>query len=95
MSDRVIWIAPGCIECFWCQQLAGDVFTHGDNGTEIRGEARKDGKNGPNRREKSPLVGANLSAAESVFLQFVADGCPVQVIKLDGNWATLGLANPA
>jgi ferredoxin len=92
---RVIWIAPGCIECFWCQQLAGEVFIHGQRGTEIRGAIRLDYQTNSNCTEQSPINVAVLSDLQSNFLQFVADGCPTKVIRLEGDWGTVGIADPA
>lgn len=92
---RRVWIAEGCIHCFWCQNLAPQVFQFGDGGTRIAGDVRVDGKTSDNRRELSPLRTDALSEADFAFLPFVADGCPVHVIHLDGGWSDLGVADPA
>jgi ferredoxin len=94
MGSRVIWIAPGCIECFWCQQLAGDVFVHGEHGTEIRGAIRLDRQTNSNSDSHSPINTAVLAPQESAFVQFVADGCPTRVIRLEGDWDPIGIADP-
>ncbi len=94
MGSRVIWVAPGCIECFWCQQLAGEVFAHGERGTEIRGAIRLDHQTSSNSSDRSPIDVAVLSDEESNFLQFVADGCPTKVIRLEGDWSAVGVADP-
>jgi len=95
MGSRVIWIAPGCIECFWCQQLAVEVFTHGQHGTEVLGAIRLDHQTSSNSADRSPINVAALPDSASNFLQFVADGCPTKVIRLEGDWAPVGVADPA
>ncbi len=94
MGTRVIWIASGCIECFWCQQLATDVFVHGQRGTEIRGAIRLDHQTSSNSTDRSPIDVSVLPNEESNFLQFVADGCPTKVIRLEGDWPAVGVADP-
>lgn len=91
---RRVWIAEGCIHCYWCQNLAPQVFLFGEEGTRIAGAARADGVTSDNRCEHSPLRTDVLSEADFAFLPFVADGCPVQVIRLDGGWNHLGVADP-
>lgn len=91
---RRVWIAEGCIHCYWCQNLAPLVFLAGEQGTRIAGEVRVDGITSDNRQEQSPLRVDVLSESDFTFLPFVADGCPVQVIHLDGAWSRLGVADP-
>jgi ferredoxin len=91
---RRVWIAEGCIHCYWCQNLAPTVFLAGDQGTRIAGEVRVDGKTSDNRREHSALRADKLSDADFAFMPFIADGCPVQVIRLEGGWSHLGVADP-
>jgi ferredoxin len=91
---RRVWIAEGCIHCYWCQNLAPQVFLAGDEGTRIAGEVRVDGVTSDNRREHSGLRADVLSETDFAFLPFVADGCPVQVIRLEGGWNHLGVADP-
>lgn len=92
--QRRVWIAEGCIHCYWCQNLAPLVFQAGDQGTVIAGGVRVDGSTTDNRREQAALRTDVLSEGDLSFLPFVADGCPVQVIRLDGAWNHLGVADP-
>jgi ferredoxin len=92
---RRVWIAEGCIQCTWCHNLAPLVFQAGEESTCITGEVRVDGKTSDNRREQSALRTDVLSESELNFLPFIADGCPVQVIHLDGAWNELGVADPS
>lgn len=91
---RRIWIESGCIHCFWCQNLAPAIFVTGEGGTQISAEVRKDGVTSDNRRENSPLRTDVLSPEDLDFVPFVADGCPVRVIHLEGAWNDLGVADP-
>ena len=78
-----IWIEEGCIQCFWCQNLCPEVFVCGDQGTQIHPGMRVDKRASPNRVERSPLNAQAQAALDLPFIQFVADGCPAQVITLD------------
>ncbi|MBA3699272.1 MAG: hypothetical protein H0W78_10490 [Planctomycetes bacterium] len=91
---RRIWIADGCIHCYWCQNLAPLVFLADEQGTCIAAEVRVDGRTSDNRREHSALRTDVVSADDFAFLPFIADGCPVQVIRLEGGWNHLGVADP-
>jgi ferredoxin len=93
-QQRRVWIAEGCIHCYWCQNLAPLVFQAGDHSTRIAGAVRVDGLTSDNRQERSALRTDVLSDVDFAFLPFVADGCPVQVIHLDGGWSDLGIADP-
>ena len=93
--QRRVWIAEGCIHCYWCQNLSPLVFLTGEQSTTIAGGVRVDGLTSDNRREHSALRIDILSEEDFVFLPFVADGCPVQVIRLEGAWNELGVADPA
>lgn len=77
-----IWIDEGCILCSWCQNLAPEIFIFDGHGTEIRAEVRVDHRRSANRRERSPLTPAAMAAINEPFIQFIADGCPPQVIRL-------------
>ena len=68
------------------------VFLAHETGTQIAGEAREDGVTSDNRGERSPLRTAMISSEELNFVPFIADGCPVQVIHLEGAWSDLGVA---
>jgi ferredoxin len=85
MNQRRVWIADGCIECFWCQQLDERIFVRGPSGTEISGWARVDGRTSTNQQEQAPLNEERLSESELNFIRFIADGCPVKVIHLEGE----------
>lgn len=78
-----IWIEEGCIQCYWCQNLSPEIFVCGDQGTRIRQDIRMDNCASPNRDERSPLTSIAQETLDLMFVQFVADGCPAQVIKLD------------
>lgn len=83
-STKRVWIEQGCIACNWCTDLLPSVFTAGASGfSVITADSRKDGRQGTNRREKSPLS-KPLQGKEGDFLGFVADGCPARVIRFDG-----------
>jgi ferredoxin len=94
-ASQRIWIESGCIQCGWCQNLAPQVFLSGMTGTLVQGSAREDGVTSDNACERSPLRASVLAAEELAFLPFVADGCPVRVIHLDGGWSNVGVADPA
>jgi hypothetical protein len=91
---RRVWIAEGCIHCYWCQNLAPLVFLAGEQSTLIAGPVRLDGKTSDNRREHSALRLDILSEADFAFMPFIADGCPAHVIHLEGDWNELGVADP-
>ncbi|HEX3135097.1 MAG TPA: hypothetical protein VHX44_16145 [Planctomycetota bacterium] len=93
--QRRVWIAEGCIHCYWCQNLAPLVFLAGEQSTTIAGGVRVDGQTSDNCREHSALRTDILSEADFTFLPFVADGCPVQVIRLEGAWNEVGVADSA
>jgi ferredoxin len=79
-----IWIEDGCIQCGWCENLEARVFQVTAHGCEIRADARSDRGGGANRDERSALRPGTLDVAATQFIRFVADGCPVQVIKFTG-----------
>jgi ferredoxin len=94
--DRV-WIEDGCIRCGWCQHLEPRVFQVTETGSVVIAEARTDRRTDGNQRRRSRLRPDALDAAAVDFLQFIADGCPVQVIKVSGEGnvdAVTGLATP-
>jgi ferredoxin len=78
-----IWIEEGCIQCCWCHNLSPEVFVFGEAGTELNPALRSDRRASSNRQERSPLTAAALATLNLGFIQFVADGCPAKVIKLD------------
>jgi ferredoxin len=83
-SDPVrVWIEPGCTSCGWCSQLSPAVFLPGTQGSEVRADVRCDGRQSPNREERSPLRADDLGGEEVRFLHFVAAGCPVAVIRIE------------
>lgn len=92
MQRKGIWIDHGCIHCFWCQNLMPQVFLAHESGTQIAGDLRDDGVTSDNRGERSPLRTSMISAEELNFVPFIADGCPVHVIHLEGAWSDLGVA---
>jgi ferredoxin len=94
-QHRRVWIAEGCIHCYWCQNLAPLVFQAGENSTTITGAVRVDGLTSTNGREQSALRTDVLSEGDFAFMPFIADGCPVQVIHLDGDWDKIGVADPS
>jgi hypothetical protein len=69
------------------------VFLAHETGTQIAGEAREDRVTSDNRRERSPLRATVISTEDLNFVPFIADGCPVQVIHLEGAWSDLGVAS--
>jgi ferredoxin len=83
-SPATIWIEEGCIQCGWCENLEPVVFQITARGCEIRTSARRDGGSGPNRAERSTLRPDALDGPATTFLRFIADGCPVQVIRFTG-----------
>jgi len=83
MTVHSIHILPGCIQCFWCQNLCPQVFLVTDDGCIIRGESRRDALSNDNREEDSPVIEGILSAEEQEFMPFLAGGCPVQVILVN------------
>jgi len=82
MTVLSVHILPGCIQCFWCQNLCPQVFLVTDDGCVIRAEARLDQLSNDNRRDRSPLAAGILSVEEHDFMPFLAGGCPVQVISV-------------
>jgi ferredoxin len=78
-----VWIAPGCTRCHWCQHLMPTVFQDSPEGSLVRAEARRDGGTCSNAAARSPIKDGHLDAASASFLTFVADGCPVRVIKVE------------
>ncbi len=82
MADCRIWIDEGCIQCGWCQTLDDRVFAVGPTGTVIRGDVRSDGRTDANRDARATLRQDVLDAAALGYLQFIADGCPVRVIRI-------------
>jgi ferredoxin len=79
-----VWIEDGCIQCFWCQNLNPTVFAVGENGCQIRADARVDGETSDNRAARAELKPGAISAEDEAFLPFLAGGCPSQVIRLEG-----------
>lgn len=84
-DKTAIWIEEGCIQCGWCQNLEPAVFFVSGDGCVIRAEARRDLVQGPNRDEQSRLRPGLLDSEGVNFMRFIADGCPVQVIKLSAD----------
>ena len=78
-----VWIAPGCTRCRWCQHLLPTVFEDSPAGSQVRAEARCDSDTCSNEASRSPIKPGHLDASSSTFLDFVADGCPAQVIKVE------------
>ena len=83
MPRTAIWIDEGCIQCFWCQNLEPAVFAVSDDGCEVRAEVRADARTDANREAHARLNDGVVSEENIVFMQFIADGCPSQVIKID------------
>lgn len=79
---RRVWIAEGCTNCGWCSGLDGELFAPSVHGACIRGAQRQDGTTDANRSQVSDLR-TPRQGEDAVFLTFVADGCPAQVIRLD------------
>lgn len=78
-----VWIEPGCIRCGWCSDLAPEVFQGSErHETRINGAIRSDGMTDDNRAARSLLL-RPLLEQQAEFMEFVADGCPAHVIKLD------------
>jgi len=92
--SHCIWIAPGCIHCYWCSNLAPAIFIPDTEGTTIASAMRVDGQRSDNRAEHSPLRADTIAPQELAFMPFIADGCPVHVIHLEGDWSELGVADP-
>jgi ferredoxin len=84
-DKTAIWIDEGCIQCGWCQNLEPAVFFVSEEGCVIRAEARRDDIQGTNREEQSRLRPGVLDSDGVSFMRFIADGCPVQVIKLSAD----------
>jgi ferredoxin len=85
MAITHVRIEPGCIQCFWCQNLCPQVFEVTADGCVIRAEARLDRLASDNRGERSPIQPGILTAEESEFMPFLAGGCPSQVIILESS----------
>lgn len=51
----------------------------------ILADARRDKIQSPNREERRKLRPGLLDADGVNFMRFIADGCPVQVIKLSAD----------
>ncbi len=83
MEQPRIWIDPGCIRCRWCQLLIPEVFVDTEDGSAIRQDVRTDGRCDANRDGRTPLVAGTLDASGRDYLQFVADGCPTNVIRVE------------
>jgi len=95
MGTHRVWIEAGCIHCYWCSDLAPAIFLPGDAGSRIASSVRQDGTCSDNRGERSPLRSDLIPPADLAFLPFIADGCPAQVIHLEGDWSVFGVADPA
>jgi ferredoxin len=84
MSITHVWIEEGCIACGACPVVAPAVFIIPDGPASdeaiVRGSARMDGIDGPNREARSALR-VEISAAESDAIHEAAEGCPVEVIR--------------
>lgn len=78
---RRVWIELGCIQCGWCTDLIPAVFSvSASHRCVIRGEVLADGRTTPNRDERRHLA-APLLEDDARYLDFVAAGCPANVIK--------------
>ena len=78
-----VWISSGCISCHWCQHLVPEVFQDGPGGCQIRGSAREDQCTDDNVQERARLRPGIIDAKTEAFLDFVAGGCPSQVIHVE------------
>lgn len=79
---RSVWIEEGCIVCNACETTCPEVFLVTEETCLIRAEARTDGQQSENRKEKVPLlltIGSSLADA----IEEAAEGCPVEVIKIE------------
>jgi len=83
MDQPRIWIDPGCIRCRWCQLLIPKIFVDTENGSAIRQEVRPDGRCDANRDNHTRLAAGTLDASDRDYVQFVADGCPTHVIRVE------------
>ena len=76
-----VWIEEGCIACGACVDVAPEIFAmDAGDGCVIRSEVRRDGKDGANAAERSPLLPA-AAAANATQLQDAVTGCPTECIK--------------
>jgi len=59
------------------------VFADTPDGSQIRAEARADGRTCTNVSARSSLKPGHLDPESARFLHFVADGCPARVINVE------------
>jgi ferredoxin len=77
----IVWIDETCIACGACADVAPDLFATDSSGAVIvRGEARVDGRDGPNLAERSPLRD-EVAARNQQQLQDAIQGCPTEAVK--------------
>lgn len=84
MVITCVWIEEGCIACGACPISAPAIFVIPDADDEavILGNARMDGMTGSNRVERSPLRAA-IAAEHAAAIVEAAEGCPVDVIRIE------------
>jgi ferredoxin len=76
-----VWIDEGCIACRACEFECPEVFQVAGTTSTVRGAARRDGRQDPNRQRV-----ALTDEAAARWCQRIADaasGCPVSVIRFD------------
>ena len=76
-----VWIAEGCLPCNACEVVAPTVFEV-DEEAIVLGTSRTDGTSNPNRDERSPLTQAIWEEFQDA-IEEAAEGCPVEVIRID------------
>ena len=80
MRIKTVWIEDGCIACNACETACPEVFQVNEDGCVIISEAREDGLENGNSKDRSPLksgLGQKLADA----IEEAAAGCPVEVIQ--------------
>lgn len=88
-----VWIDEGCIACRACEFECPEIFQVAGTSSTVRGAARLDGRQDPNR-ERVALT----DEAAARWCQRIVDaasGCPVSVIRFADEEAAAAIADGA
>ena len=79
---KTVWVEDGCICCQACVSVLPAVFCFPNDRAEILGTVRNDGITSYNDTEKGELNPQGILLSQEIIE--AAEGCPVEVIKLQG-----------